>query len=537
MKKNHIMIIVIVVVLGIIAGAVFLGNHSVERKPNELVVASSAHIMELDTGFDPLKDWGCGHVNFEPLVQSTLFKTGPDGNFTNDLATDYYVSSDGLKWTVNIRGDVKFTDGVPLTAKDVAFTFNKVKESADSQLDLTNLKKATAVNNTTVEFELKKPQSTFIWDLRYLGIVPEHAYDNQTYGSNPIGSGPYKFVQWDKGQQAIFEINEDYYGKKPYFKKITLLFLDQDVVLPTIKSGDVDVAQIDITQANENVSGYTLLNFPSTRAQGVSLPMLNDTGKKTEKGDAIGNNVTTDLAIRKALNIGINRQKIADEVYHGFGNVEYTGVDKLPIGNPAGKVNDSNVDEAKKILEDAGWKDTDGDGIREKNGLKASFKLYYSAEDQQRQALATVVMEYAKKLGIEIELVGTDWDTIYANQYSSAVLFQQSSPNPFRSVYSQYHSKEIDDDYMNPNLYNNSIVDGYLENALSITEQSASSEFWKKASYDGSTGFSPAGDAPWLWVVTFDFLYMKDNTIDMGPNANTSGADILRDIYDWKRVS
>lgn len=537
MKKEYLIIIGVVVVIGIVAGTMFFGNSSIERNPDELIVTSGSHLMELKGGFDPLKDWGCGHANFEPLVQSTLFKTGGDGNFTNDLATGYSVSNDGLTWTVNIREDVKFSDGVSLTAKDVAFTFNNVKNSADSQLDLTNLKNATAVNNTTVEFALENPQSTFIWDLRYLGIVPAHAYNNETYGSNPIGSGPYKLVQWDKDQQAIFEINEDYYGKKPYFKKITMLYLDEDASFASVKSGNVDVAHIDITQARQNITGYTLLNLSSTRAQGISFPMLNDTGLKTDKGDPIGNNVTSDIAVRKALNLGIDRQKIVDEVYYGYGDVEYTGVDKLAFGNPQGKINDSDVSKAKEILEEAGWRDTDGDGIREKNGLKSSFKLYYAAEDQQRQALATVIAENAKDLGIEIELVGTDWDSIYANQYNSAALYQQSSPNPYRSVYLQYHSKEIDGNYMNPNLYNNSAVDEYLDNALSTIDQNAANNIWKQASYNGETGFSPAGDTPWLWVVTSDFLYMKNNTIDMGSNATSSGIDILRDIYDWKRVN
>ncbi|WP_263641095.1 hypothetical protein [Methanobrevibacter arboriphilus] len=88
-----------------------------------------------------------------------------------------------------------------------------------------------------------------------------------------------------------------------------MLYLDEDASFASVKSGDVDVATIDITQARENVTGYNLINLPSGRAQGVSFPMLNDTGLKTEKGDKIGNNVTADPAIRKALNIGINRQK------------------------------------------------------------------------------------------------------------------------------------------------------------------------------------------------------------------------------------
>lgn len=184
---------------------------STSRAEDELVINADAHGTNLDNGFDPLQGWGCGHQNFEPLIQSTLFKTGQNGEMTNDLATNYSVSSDGLTWTVNIRDDVKFSDGVPLTAKDVAFTFNTAVGS-NSELDMSNLANATALNDTTVQFKLKEPQSSFIWRLRYVGIVPEHAYDKETYGANPIGSGPYKLVQWDKDQQAILELNENYYG-------------------------------------------------------------------------------------------------------------------------------------------------------------------------------------------------------------------------------------------------------------------------------------------------------------------------------------
>ena len=269
----------------------------------------NSHTAEPETGFDPLLGWGCGHVNFEPLVQSTLFKSADDGSLINDLATNYSVSSDGKTWTVNIREDVRFTDGEKLTSRDVAFTFNTAIGS-NSELDMSNLEKATAINNTAVKFELKEPQSSFIWRLRYVGIVPEHAYKKETYGSNPIGSGPYQFVQWNKGQQAIFKLNEDYYGKKPYFKKITMLFLDKDTAFAAVKSGDVDIAEVEISYANQTVNGYNLISLPAARAQGVSFPMQNNTGEKSLKGDPIGNNVTADIAIRKALNLGIDRKAL-----------------------------------------------------------------------------------------------------------------------------------------------------------------------------------------------------------------------------------
>ncbi len=494
-----------------------------------------SHTGEPKTGFDPLLGWGCGHVNFEPLVQSTLFKSADDGSIINDLATNYSVSSDGKVWTVNIRDDVRFTDGDKLTAEDVAFTFNTAIGS-DSELDMSNLEKATAINNTAVKFELKEPQSSFIWRLRYVGIVPEHAYKKESYGFNPIGSGPYKFVQWDKGQQAIFELNEDYYGKKPYFKKITMLFLDKDTAFAAAKSGDVDVAEIEISYANQTVDGYKLVALPAARAQGVSFPMQNNTGEKSLKGDPIGNNVTADIAIRKALNLGIDREALLEGVIYGKGDVEYTGVDQRDFGNPEARLRDSNVEEARKILENAGWKDTDGDGIREKNGTKAEFKLYYSSTDQTRQALSVAVSAQARELGIKIDLVGANWDEIYANQYSSAILYAYSSIDTF-NLYMQYHSKAADDTYKNPGLYNNPVVDGYLEAALRSTDQDLATKYWQLAAYDGNTGYGPAGDATWLWLVTIDYLYMADETLDMGTPQRNAGSDILGNIYEWKRVN
>ena len=94
---------------------------STSRASDELIAAVGTHGGEPEAGFNPITGWGYNH---EPLVQSTLFKRDSKANLINDLATNYTVSSDGLKWTVKIRNDVKFHDGVPLTAKDVAFTFN-----------------------------------------------------------------------------------------------------------------------------------------------------------------------------------------------------------------------------------------------------------------------------------------------------------------------------------------------------------------------------------------------------------------------------
>ncbi|HII92884.1 MAG TPA: ABC transporter substrate-binding protein [Methanosarcina sp.] len=507
-------------------------NKSTSQGSDELVAAVGAHSGEPETGFNPITGWSYSR---EPLVQSTLFKKDSNGSLIKDLATNYSVSDNGLTWTVNIRDDVKFHDGVPLTARDVAFTFNTAANSS-GKLDLSMLDNAVALDNYTVEFKLNDPQTTFIHKLAALGIVPEHAY-NETYGEHPIGSGPYRFIEWDKGQQAIFEANPDYYGQKPYFKKLTLLFMQPDTAFAAAKSGQVDMAEIPSSYANQKVDGMKIVSLDSIDSRGITFPMQPDTGKKTENGYSIGNSVTSDPAIRKALNIGIDRQALINGALNGQGEEEFTGVDKLPWGNKEAAFEDGKIDEAKKILADGGWKDTDGDGILEKNGLKAEFTLLYSSNAQDRQALSVALSEEVQKLGIKIKVEGKSWNEIDTLAHSTPVIFGFGTLDP-TDLYLKYYSKSYDpSNYNNIIMYNNSIVDNYLRTAITSTDQDTANKNWQLAAWDGTTGFSEKGDATWLWIATIDYLYIMDEDIDIGtPKIQPHGADIFGNILEWKRT-
>lgn len=500
---------------------------------DELVAAIGTHGGEPEAGFDPISGWGYNH---EPLVQSTLIKRDSEANLINDLATDYTISDDGLKWTVKIRGDVKFHDGAPLTAKDVAFTFNTAADASGS-VDLSVLEKATAIDDYTVEFKLNDPQSTFINKLIALGIVPEHAYNAETYGSNPIGSGPYNFVQWDKGQQVIFEANPDYYGQKPFFKKLTILFMDSDAAFAAAKSRQIDLAEVPSTFADQKVDGMKIVSLESIDARGISFPMNPNTGEKTENGYATGNNVTSDPAIRKALNIGIDRQALVDGALNGQGKEEFTGVDKLPWGNKEAIFEDGDVEGAKKILTEGSWTDTDGDGIVEKNGLKAEFTLLYPANAQERQALAVSMGEEAKKLGINIKIEGKSWDEIYTLCYSTPNVWGYGSLDP-TDIYLRYYSKSYDPSTRNNVImYSNSAVDNYLRTAITSPDQETANKNWQLAAWDGTTGFSAKGDASWMWMSTINYVYIMDEDLDIGtPKIQPHGADIFGNILEWKRA-
>ena len=534
-KKMMIIGAIIAVIVIVVAAFAFMGG-STDNDPTHLTVAAHSNIKEPEAGFNPLTGWGCGHQNYNPLVQSCLFKTNENGTMEPDLATGYSISSDGKTWTVNVRNDVKFSDNSTFDAEDVAFTFNTAKDT-ESDLDLTNLENATAVNATTVEFNLVEPRSTFIYDLRYLGIVPSDSYDNNTYGEHPIGTGPYVLDHWDKGQQAIFKINDNYYGDKPYFTQVTLLFPEESTWLELAKSGDVDVVPVATSALNQTVDGYQFYEVSAGRAQGVSFPYLNDTGDVSNASAKIGNNVTADKAIRQALNVGVNRQAMCDDIFSGHATPEYTSVDTRSYANNDSKVQDGNISEAKRILAEGGWNDTDGDGIVEKDGVKASFDLYYPPDYLDRQSLSTVFAEQAKEIGIEVKLVGADWDTIYKNMYSSAALMQQTSPDPYKSIYQQYHSKEADDFYMNPGLYNNTDSDKLMEDAMHTSDLSQADSLWAQSALVNGGGWGPAGDAPFAWLVNYDYNYFIKDGIDIGNQPDGLGNDVLINICDWTRTN
>ena len=535
MDTKYIIGIIAVILIAVIAGAVLFGGSSTHRADDELVVAAYSHGGEPESGFDPILGW---NYLAEPLIQSTLLMMTPDMNYKNDLATNWSANSNFTEYTVNIRDGVKFTDNTTLDAEDVAFTYNMAKNNGTSELDFGTFNNATAVNKTTVKFYLNESDSTFVDKLAYLGIVPSDSYNNNTYGSNPVGSGPYKFVQWDKGQQVILEKNPDYYGKQPEFKKLTILFAQNEAAFNAAKNHEVDVAAVPLAFANETVDGYNMTLLDTIDVRGISLPVTNNTGEKIEDAP-VGNNVTSDLAVRQALNYGINRTAIAEGALNGIGYPNYDGIaHQLPWANNESAIKDGNISKAKELLNASGWKDTNGDGIVEKNGTKASLNIYYSASAPERQAIAVMIGEQAKEFGIEINATGAEWDEIYKHEYSDLVVWGYGSTDP-STLKGEYYSESFVDGTGNPGHYNSSVVDGHIKNAMKM-DRNASFAEWSDVSWDGSHGASPKGDAPWLWAGEIKYGYFVDDSLNISEDTaliQPHGGDIFSNIYDWTRVS
>ena len=496
---------------------------------SQVIVAMNMN-SEPAAGFDPFVSWGCGEHVHEPLIQSTLITTDADLEFVNDLATEYYCADDGMTWYFTIREDAKFTDGEPLSASDVAFTINGIIESEAAEADLSMVEKAVATDDTHVEITMAKPYNALLYTLAVVGIVPEHAH-GEDYGANPIGSGRYMLEQWDRGQQVILKANPDYYGEAPKMERVVVVFMEEDAALAAVRAGQVDIAYTSATYSDQTSEGYELFACETVDSRGISLPSVAAGQTKADGANEYpaGNDVTCDLAVRRAINYGVDRQAMIDNVLNGYGTPAYSVCDSSPWGSPDMKV-ETDVEAAKKLLDEAGWA-LGEDGIRSKDGVRAAFDMYYASDDSVRQALAAEFADQMKELGIEVSIKGASWDDIYPHEFSTPILWGWGSNAPtelYELTYSQ--------GWGNYACYDNAEIDSYLEEALAVPYIEDSYELFQKAQWDGTQGVAPQGAATWVWLANVDHLYFKRTGLEVAeqkPHPHGHGWSLVNNVDRW----
>ena len=497
-------------------------------RSGEVVVAMDPN-SEPAAGFDPAYGWGAGEHVHEPLIQSTLTVTNPDLTIGYDLATDYSVSEDGLIWTVTIRDDVSFTDGEPLTADDVAFTYNTVKD-ASSVSDFTMLDYAEAADDRTVVFHMNRPFSIWPYTMAVTGIVPEHAYDSAAYGASPIGSGRYILKQWDRGQQVILEANPDYYGGEPLMKKVTILFMEEDAAFLAAQAGQVDLAYTSATYSDQQIEGYALASYATVDNRGFNLPAVPE--QTDAQGRTVGNDLTADVRVRRAINMGIDRQEMIDHVLNGYGSPAYSVCDQMPWYSEASEV-EHDPEGAAALLDEAGWK-TGDDGVREKDGVKAELNLLYSAGDSVRQALAADFADQLGDLGISCTLEGVGWDTAYDRALSDPLIWGWGAHTPME-LYNIYHTAAGSDSALY-SPYASDAVDRYMDQALAQNDLETSYKLWQQAQWDGTEGVTWEGDIPWVWLVNIDHLYWVRDGLQVAEqkiHPHGHGWSVVNNVDQW----
>lgn len=467
---------------------------------------------EPETGFDPIRGWG---AYGNPLFQSTLLRRDADLVTQPDLATGWQLSEDRLVWTITLRPGVTFSDGTPVTAEDVAFTFMTAQKTPDS-LDLSAMERAEALDAQTVRITLNRPWITFAEAFYTLGIVPAASYGT-SYGRAPVGSGPYQLVSWSEGEQLIVRRNDAYYGDLPQFGQITFLFTGSDTGLAAAQTGAVHMVAVPAQLADNVPPGFRPVIAQTVDNRGLSMPFA-------------AHPVTADPAIRRALNIGLDRELIAEVALNGYGTPAFGPADGLPwAGREDRAQHDAGA--AMAVLDGAGWQ-TGPDGIRVRKGLRAAFPLNYPASDPTRQALAEVTAELARPLGIEISPKGGSWDAIQRVMHQQPVVFGFGSHSPYQ-LYMLYSSALAGAGWMNPSHYGNPQVDAIFARAQAAESLEASAPVWSEA----AAHYGIQGDNAWVWLVNLDHVYLADECLDIGQTQiepHGHGWPVTATLPDWR---
>ncbi|HEX7065782.1 MAG TPA: peptide-binding protein [Bacillales bacterium] len=482
-----------------------------EKKPQyggNIVVASTGS----PTLFNPYYSEDTASGDIGGFMYNSLVTIDKEFNPVPDLAKSWEKSDDGLTWTFHLREDVKWHDGKPFTAEDVVFSYNipRSKEYTGPRASSFEIiKSIKAPDKYTVKIQLSEPYAPFLIDTCSYGILPKHILGDTPIAKmgkvdfntkNPIGTGPYKFVEWKDGQYVKLKANEDYYAGKPYINTITYKIIpDANSILAQFKAGqvdyigvqpqDIETVQAMVKQGKAETQKTVALSY-TYMGYNLRLPMFQD--KK----------------VRQALTMAIDRKKLVKAVLNGQGTVA-----NAPGSPLSWAYNDDvptfpyNPEKAKKLLSEAGWKDTDGDGIREKDGKEFSFVLKTNQGNRTRKQTATVIQQYLKEVGVKVEPKIVEWSAFIQqvteeHDYEAVILGWALGIDPDPS--DLWSCDEIEKG-LNFVAYCNKEIEPLMEKNSKITDRD------KRAEVIGKIMAQIAEDQP------YTFLYYPKDTIAYNP--------------------
>ncbi|HEX5643864.1 MAG TPA: ABC transporter substrate-binding protein [Thermoleophilia bacterium] len=362
-------------------------------------------------------------VGYDPATLAPM-----KGEESTGLATDWSVSDDGLTWTFTIRSGVTWHDGQPLTARDVAFTYNYIiQNEMENWTAYTNLiETATATDDTTVVFECSTPKPDMI--RHYVPILPEHVWSKidpkkavRGYSNEPpyVGSGPFQAVEWKKDSHVKLVANPDYFGGAPKIDELYwTYFTNVDTMLQDLKSGNIDGC-VDLLAGQLQ----QLENEPGIEASAIAMDGFNELGFNCYKdGPSKGHPALKDWKFRQALNWAVDLQKAVDVVWLGYTTPGttiippdyYTDPD-WHWDPPADVKYTYDPEKAGAALDAAGYPDTDGDGQREYEGEPIELGLIARSESPESQQTAKLIAGWFQDVGIKVNVEVMDEATLTDN--------------------------------------------------------------------------------------------------------------------------
>ncbi len=406
--------------------------------------------------FNPLLWVNAGTENIpERCMFDALWDVNEKGEFIPNLATKIPtkenggVSPDGLIWKVELRPDVKWTDGQKFTAKDVEFTYQTIVNPAvatrtRSGFDL--IKNFKVVDDTHIEMELGTPFIPFLWAWQNMHIAPAHLLSKESnintsgFNSQPIGTGCYILKTRVAGSHMIYERNPDYHRGAPKIRQFIHKFVpDQIVLYGQAKTGEVDYMGLSGVPGDRWAEARAL---PDRELLTNPLPWVQFVYFNCGKPQF------SDPKVRRALGMALEMQKSIDDIYYGTWKrtLSYLHTSHWAY-NSALKDESANPEMAAKLLDEAGWR-VGPDGIREKGGVKMKFTMSTTAGVAPRQNTQAMFQQNWKKIGVEMEIKNMPASVVWGeyttkSQFDTLLVSWEPTVGMDPDYTARAHSKQI----------------------------------------------------------------------------------------------
>jgi len=392
----------------------------------------------------------------------------PDGNYYPLLASEVPtlenggISADGLQVTYHLRPGIKWSDGEPVRAQDVVFTWQAIM-NPDNQVitraGYDRIESVEAADDATVVVRFKSFYAPFLTLFEY--VLPEHVLGDQPdmnnagFNRSPIGTGPFTVKEWIPGDYMAFVPNAHYRkAGQPYLDQLIFKIVpSRETGVAMLKTGEVDVMWDLVEDLIPQIEGNADLNQWISPSINIERLILN-LSKPGEPADpAVPHPALGDLRVRQALNAAIDKQQIVDALLHGQARLINS---PIPIGWAADdsiQPGEYDPDAANELLEQAGWVDTDGDGIREKDGRPLQLTVISTSGNALRERIEQVLQAQLKTVGIELRIENVASSVLFGKwadnspraQGNFDMLLYSTGPSvdPDPHLYSYFHSTQI----------------------------------------------------------------------------------------------
>lgn len=336
------------------------------------------------------------------------------------------ISPDYLTYTYHLRDDATWHDGRRVTSRDIEFTYRIIMDpnvNVESREGWDVVESVDTPDDQTVVFHLKRHYPDFVSETFFdESVLPEHILRGQTgrsfhssrFHHAPVGSGPFKFGEWMNGSHLILVANKDYYGEGPYLDEVAFKFIpNENTLLIQLKTGEIDVfdnANINFIDQLYRIPGIVVNKTPMLMYEHLDLNMENE--------------ILRDKRVRQALAYATNKEEIANQIYNGL--VAVAPLDEFHTSKYFDEETASRVVfdpvKARRLLRQAGWNDSDGDGIRERSGRKLELKIATSAGQLNRQRTELVLRQQYRQIGVDLKIQNYNATVLYGTYEDGGIL-------------------------------------------------------------------------------------------------------------------